>query len=102
MARYQDGLKVATCIFEAAAWHKAIKVQCRGCSHAQVFHAHGLWERFRRKGWNDDFRQATRHFKCLRCGGGFVDVSTTSDAVTITLPMPDERDWKRALSRFRG
>jgi len=42
MAHYRDGLKRATCLFEAAAWHRAVKVRC-GCGHFAVFDPHGLW-----------------------------------------------------------
>ena len=53
MARYRDGLKVATCIFEAAAWHYSVRVECR-CRREGLFEAHGLWWKFQRKGWSDD------------------------------------------------
>src|SRR3546814_7773208 len=62
----KDGLRRATHIFEAAVWHYAVQVTCR-CGHSAKFHAASLWWRFERKGWNDSFRDATRHFWCRQC-----------------------------------
>lgn len=51
---YKDGLPLATNLFEAAVWHKAIKVTC-GCGHAVTYDPHGLWWLFERKGWDMRF-----------------------------------------------
>lgn len=59
MARYVDGLPVATNLFEAAVWHKAIKVTCQ-CGHSVTFNLHGLWWPFERKGWDMRLPQARR------------------------------------------
>ena len=107
MARYADGLKVATCIFEAAAWHRTVKVSCR-CGNVGLFDGHGLWWKFERKGWTDDFRDARRRFYCRSCSqrmGRKVRpswIETCDESPRICLPLPDEREWKRAVNRFRG
>ena len=107
MARYRDGLKVATCLFEAAAWHRTVKVTCR-CQHLGLFEPHGLWWRFERRGWSDDFRDARPRFYCRMCREQHgrkarpVAIETTNDAARIHLSLPDERVWKRAVNRFRG
>ena len=83
MAAYRDGAKVATHIFEAAAWQYGIRATCRGCRHASVFDPHALWWLFERKGWDD--------------------LALVREMPTVaTLPLPPETEWKRAISRFRS
>ena len=110
MARYSnDGLRVATCLFEAAAWHYAVKVSCR-CGHSATFDPHGLWWLFHRKGWPDDLRSARAKMWCKRCrqSAGVkvrprrIDLVKPYPSRTITLPLTDEREWKRIVNRFRG
>jgi hypothetical protein len=67
MARFRDGLKEATQIFEAAAWQYAIKITCQACGHSAVFDAHALWWLFERKGWDDGFEDARKRFYCSAC-----------------------------------
>ena len=110
MARYsREGLKVATCLFEAAAWHYAVKVGC-GCGHFAVFDPHGLWWHFYRKGWPDDLRSARAKMWCRLCRYSTgkkvrprrIDLIKPAPPGLITLPLPDEREWKRVVNRFRG
>jgi hypothetical protein len=48
------------------------------------------------------------HFYCSRCKmlrGRKVrpkTIEASKDPPSINLPMPDEREWKRTLSRFRA
>lgn len=97
----------ATSLFEAALWGYCVKLTCR-CRRTGLFEAHGLWWRFRRKGWTDDFRDAARRFYCKSCSqrtGRKVrpqSIATTNEAPRIRFPLPDEREWKRALGRYRG
>ncbi|WP_461159271.1 hypothetical protein [Sphingobium sp. TomMM35A] len=109
MSRYFDGLKVPTCLFEAAAWRYAVKVGC-GCGHFAAFQPHGIWWHFHRKGWPDDFRSARSRMWCCVCRQytGKKVRPRRLDAIRpytgrlIDLPMPDEREWKRIVNRFRG
>ncbi|WP_206377376.1 hypothetical protein [Sphingobium sp. TB-6] len=107
VARYDDDLKLATCIFEAAAWHYSVRVVCR-CRREGLFDAHGLWWKFQRKGWSDDFREAKRRLYCRACTQRTgrkvrpITMETSNKPAKIRLPLPDEREWKRAVSRFRG
>ncbi len=103
----KDGLRRATHIFEAAVWHYAVQVTCR-CGHSAKFHAASLWWRFERKGWNDSFRDATRHFWCRQCAARIgrrvqpLRLETVAwEKGVIELEMPDDREWKRAMRRFR-
>lgn len=109
MARYtDDGLKVATSLFEAAAFHKAVKVTCR-CCHSAVFHPHGLWWWFHRRGWNEQLRDIGAKFWCRHCRDRLrgtrtrpVKVELVDEAVQVVLPLPDDRMWNREVNRFRG
>lgn len=103
---YKDGVPAASNLFEAAAWHKAIRVSCQ-CGHTVAFDPHGLWWLFERKGWDMRFPQMRRHFACTLCHFDMrgtvrpVRVEPVDGAADVRLPMPPEREWKRALTRFR-
>ena len=110
MARYdRHGGKIPTTIFEAAAWHKAIKPLCSRCPHSAIFHPHSLWWWFSRRGWNDDLRDATKRFWCRQCAAQIgrrvrprmLDVVAETEDM-ICLPMPSQADWKKAVNRFRS
>jgi hypothetical protein len=103
-----DGIRQPTCIFEAAAWHYAVKPVC-ACGHSSTFAPHGLWWHFERHGWDDSFAATRRYFWCRVCGIATrkkrhpARIETTSvSALDIALPLPDKRIWKRAVSRFRA
>jgi hypothetical protein len=109
VARYsKDGLKIATCIFEAALWRYSVRVSCR-CRNTAYFEPTSLWWRFHQKRWEDAFWAAKERFVCLRCmhktGAKVrpIGMEQSATAATITLPgFPDEREWKRMVNRFRG
>ncbi|MGQ0278481.1 MULTISPECIES: hypothetical protein [Sphingopyxis] len=104
----KDGQRRATHLFEAAAWYQAVRPVCR-CGHGASFDPYGLWWLFQRKMWDDDLGRAREKFWCARCKArtGKRIRPVRLDLVEpgkddIRLPMPDEREWKRALSRFRA
>jgi hypothetical protein len=107
--QYRDGLKQASCLFDAAAWHYAVKISCR-CGHSAAFDPHGLWWLFHRKGWPDDFRSARAKMWCTRCRRStgqkvrprLLELVRSKSERLITLPMPSEREWKRIVNRVRG
>lgn len=103
MARFdRDGCRVPQTLFEAAAWHFSIVAACKKCRARGVFHAAALWWMFERKGWDPTFGAVARRFRCRACGGR-ATLSASRDAVpSVILPLPDEREWKRAVSRFRS
>lgn len=109
MARYTgDGLKVATNLFEAAAFRKTVKVTC-WCGHSATFDPHGLWWWFHRRGWDEQLRDISKKFWCRHCRDRRpgsrtrpIKVELVEEPPQVTLPLPDQRQWKRAISRFRG
>src|SRR3546814_20666984 len=103
----KDGLRRATHIFEAAVWHYAVQVTCR-CGHSAKFHAASLWWRFERKGWNDSFRDAPRHFWCRQCAARIGRrvlplrlVSVAWEHGVLELELPDDREIGSACGRER-
>lgn len=110
MARWTgDGTREATSLFEAAAWHKSVKLTCGRCRHSITFNAHGLWWLFERKGWESNLRHVALRLYCKQCREAFGRrvraprielVRESSD--DFYFPLPDEREWKRAVSRFRS
>jgi len=102
-----DGSRVATNLFEAAAWHYAVKPVCR-CGHSTAFNPHGLWWRFERRGWDVRFEKALARFWCIRCKWRTgrrvrpVKFELVQQSVDdIELEYPPDHEWKRAVRRFR-
>ena len=110
MARYnRDGGRIATTIFEAAAWHYAVRPVCSRCTHAASFHPHALWWHFHKKGWDDDLRDARKRFWCRKCGERIgqrvrprlLELVQEQDD-DVKLAMPSQAEWKKAVNRFRS
>lgn len=103
-----DGTHKPTCIFEAACFGYAVKPVCR-CGHSSTFAPHGLWWLFRKRHWNDRFTEARARLWCRSCQAAKrgkvrpvrIEYVRRSEA-DFALPLPDEREWKRAVSRFRA
>lgn len=108
MAWNADGTRRATCIFEAGCWRYAVKVVCR-CGHSASFDPWGLWWLFERRGWDDTFGVARMRFWCRICAARLkrkvradrIMTAPLGDA-DLQLPRPPEREWRRAISRFRS
>lgn len=102
-----DGRRVATNVFEAALWNYSVEVGCN-CGHCVRFGTYPLWWALEQTGRSDGFSDLQRRFYCSRCKimkrkkVRPARVVASDDPPTVTfLPMPPEREWKRALSRFR-
>jgi len=100
MARDRHGVTIAADVFTAAAFQQTIKVMCR-CGHAAFFDPHGLWEACRRRRWNMRFSELRKRLRCVECGDRPHVIEPSREMPTITLPLPDEREWKQELRRFR-
>lgn len=107
MTVFRDGLKVATHLFEAAAWHYQVEVACTRCGRATVFDPHQLWWLFRRRHWDDRIDGAARRFACRDCRATGARAAATitlveKPVVDHGLPFPPEGEWKKAVGRFRS
>ena len=97
-----DGGRVVTTLFEAAAYHYAIRVTCR-CKRSEVLNPHALWWHFRRHGWDERLFALREHLVCSGCGKRRATVVITTKTVTIdALPLPPLHEWRRAVNRFRN
>ena len=89
-------------LFDAVLQHYSIRVICRRCRNAAVFHAAGLWHLFERKGWNGWLREVPRRLRCTRCGNRRPRLElVTKEAITVALPLPTDLEWKQATRRRR-
>lgn len=109
MAKFDRlGQRVATTLFEAAAWHYAVKPVCR-CSHFATFNPHGLWWYFEKRRLDDRLLRVQKYFWCRKCGERIgqrirpvrIDLVAETDT-DICLALPPMNEWKRAVSRFRS
>jgi hypothetical protein len=102
MAKFDcDGCRVPQTSFEAAAWRYSIVADCKACRARGVFHAAALWWLFERKGCDTMLGAVARRLRCRACGGR-ARLSVSHAVPTVILELPGERDWKRAVSRFRS
>ena len=95
-------------LWDAAARQYSVKLTCLKCGHVRILHGHGLWWMFERKGWPDRFKDVQRRARCEPCfrDRRVIVRNPKLDLVhaEITgepLPLPDEREWKRACARRR-
>jgi hypothetical protein len=106
-AAYQEAR--LTCIVHHALYQWNIRLTCRACRHARVFEGHQLWWLFHRRRWDDQMKSIGHRFYCGRCcNTDCRKIKTpawqrTKDPPTgVALAWPDEREWKRAISRYRS
>ena len=103
---YRDGVPVADCLMEAAAWRKTVKIACK-CGHAALFQPHALWWLYERRGGNPSFREMQRRYFCSHCYQRTrrkvrpIISAFGDEEPTVALPLPPEEEWKRAQQRFR-
>ena len=103
MAKFDtDGCRLPETLFEAAAWHFSVVANCHRCRAQGVFDAPSLWWLFERKHWDTSFSGAARRLKCKACGGRALISSSRKAVPTIHFQMPTDRDWRKAVSRFRS
>lgn len=68
-----------------------------------------MWWLFKRRRWSEALRDVPPRFYCSRCLADrdrrtscpYLRVSL-EPAPPCDLPMPDEREWRRMVSRYQG
>jgi len=94
-------------LFDAAARHRTIRLDCPRCQRVVIYDGHAVWWLFERKGWSSRLRLAARHFYGATCRRRRAETIrprvslSEQDPTSQSLAMPDEREWKRALHRRR-
>ncbi len=97
-----DGGRIATTMFDAAAFRRGVRVRCK-CGHIAVLNPYRLWWHFYSRHLADEIGATMRCFRCTMCrrrGQVSIDMIDGGWAETA-LPMPPESEWKRAVARFR-
>lgn len=103
---YKNGVPVADCLMEAAAWRHTVQIACR-CGYVALYDPHALWWLYERKGGNPSFREMARRYYCSRCylrTKRKVRPAISAEGYeepTVHLEMPSDAEWNRAKRRFR-
>jgi hypothetical protein len=88
------GAEAVTRIFDAAVWMYTLKLTC-ACGNSIVFHPHALTEARARFYCRVCWQKHCRKMQPLR-------IEPCREGPTVHLPMPDDREWKRAVNHNRG
>ncbi len=90
-------------LFDAATRHYATKVVCKRCGWTVIFDPHALWWFCKCRGVDMALRGLAGRFRCTVCGQRGPKLSLVrANRSNSSLPMPDYREWKRAVSRYRN
>lgn len=91
-----------------AVYQKTLRFNCQRCLHVSVLPSIPVWWHFQRRNWDHTLYAAVKRFYCSSCWNRrkvrIHDpvMRVTDDKPTAEpLPWPDERTWKRLVSRFR-
>lgn len=112
MARSDDrdhlGRRLDTLML-CALHRRSLRLSCKRCPHVRVLDAVPIWYLFDRRGWAGFIREVPRRFYCEQCWLDHRRKSanprleiTTEVPVPPQYPYPDERTWKRLVSRYRS
>jgi hypothetical protein len=94
-----------------ALHRRTLRLSCRSCPHVRLLDAVPVWFLFERKGWSGFIQEVPARFYCAACLRDAARKVTrprlviTNDAApppTREWPYPDERVWKRLVSRYRS
>ena len=102
------GRKLDTLV-HCALHRRTLKLSCLHCPHVRLLDAVPVWYLFDRKGWSGLMWDVPKRFFCSRCmterlrkvRGPRVQV-TDERPGKEQFPYPDERTWKRLISRYRS
>ena len=95
-------------IEHCALHRRTLRLTCPRCRSVRVLDAVALWWLFHRRGWPDDLASAARRFVCSACRESGQLPPAPAIAVSRDQPngpqppYPDEREWKRLVSRYRS
>ena len=105
----RDGERPLRHLAECALHHRNLKLVCRRCRHVRILQGHAVWWLFERRHWDDRLDRVARRFWCTRCWLSRKrrqhgpELVVTRDAPTgDPWPLPDEREWKRLVQRYRS
>ena len=98
-----------TALWLCALYRRSLHLRCPACQHQRLIDAIPVWWLFKRRRWSETLRDVPPRFYCSRCladrgrrtRGPRLTISL-DPAEPCDLPYPDEREWKRMVSRYRG
>ena len=96
------------CLQHCALHRRTITLTCPRCGHVRRFDAVALWWLFERRGWDDRISVVPGRLHCKPCRAESYGRVRPSLAITREPPdadqppYPDEREWKRVVSRYRS
>lgn len=98
-----------TTLMECAANRRTLKIACRKCSHFRLWDSVPIWWLFEKKGWCGFLSDVPRRLYCSHCWTARHDrvkgprIAITNDPPGETpFGYPDQREWKRFVSRQRS
>lgn len=102
------GRKLDT-LMHCALHRRTLRLSCRSCPHVRLRAAVLVWFLFERKGWSGLMWDVPKRFFCGRCMTERLRM-VRSPRVQVTeerpgteqFPYPDDRTWKRLISRYRS
>jgi hypothetical protein len=89
-------------------YRRTIKLTCPGCGRVRLLEAVTLWWLADQRRWPDEVREVVRRLYCEECHRDAHRIIRPRFEITRDkpagpqLPYPDERVWKRVVSRFRS
>ena len=94
----------------ACALHRrTLRLSCRQCPHIRLLDSVPIWSLFDARGWGGLIADVPKRFYCARCWDerrckvSHPKLVITQDATAPPqFPYPDERRWKRLVSRYRS
>ncbi|WP_157216078.1 hypothetical protein [Flavisphingomonas formosensis] len=97
-----------THIQHVALYRKNLRLTCPRCGVSKIHNGAHLWWLFQQKRWDDSMRVVPLRFRCGNCfqqGHGRIRPKVEiveEDETGPQFPAPDEREWRRMISRFRS
>ncbi|WP_267395389.1 MULTISPECIES: hypothetical protein [unclassified Sphingomonas] len=91
-----------------ALHRRTIKLTCSACQRERRFDAVALWWMYECKGWNDRLPGALRRLYCEACRASAGKVVRPEVEITREQPdekrppYPDQRTWRKLVSRYRS
>jgi len=96
-----------SCLQLCALYRRTITATCPACGDVRRLDAVALWWLFERRGWDDRLPGAFRRLTCQPCRDNGRKVhrraEITRDVPDLDQPpYPDQRTWRRIVSRYRS
>jgi len=106
--RTHTGQRIDT-LMQCALFRRTLRISCRKCPHVRLWDSVPIWWLFEKKGWCGFMREVPRRLYCSHCWTERYDrvkaprITITNDPPGKTpFRYPDEREWKRFVSRYRS